>query len=112
MATLHISLGFFLKMIRIILTDLFRKKGKIVYIIDSWRHEFTFWLLLCFSSSWFNLPKPENGALLRSALNGVNHSETDSQWHFKLFYKVLVWNTLLELCRLLIRIAKQLKNVN
>ena len=110
-------------MIRIILTDLFRKKGKIVlYIIDSWRHEFTFWLLLCFSSSWVNLPKPENVALLRSALNGVNdyvlhiyvnHSETDSQWHLKLFYKVLVWNTLLlEFCRLLIRIAKQLKNVN
>ena len=97
------------------------KKGKIGFNICSWRHEFTFWLLLCFSSSWFNLPKPENGALLRSALNGVNdyvlhiyvnHSETDNQWHFKLFYKVLVWNTLLELCRLLIRIAKQLKNVN
>ena len=50
----------------------------------------------CFASLLPELTyqKPENGALLRSALNGVNdyvlyiyvnHSETDSQWYFNFF---------------------------
>ena len=83
-------------MIKIILINLFRKKEK--YYISLIVEDMNLLFGYCFASLLPELSyqKPENGALLRSALNGVNdyvlyiyvnHSETDSQWHFNFFTK-------------------------